>query len=148
MISTAESAERILQYYKEKQSTDIRVANKVVATLRSSQTQQPAVDIEDEFAKIEHNSKTLEDDLNEIGDGVRKLKEIALEIDKEIHQQVECIQQTQQQTQETHEQLVRVNAKLKTAIKRMMSGSKFFLNFTLVVVLLGLIYFLKGLFTS
>jgi hypothetical protein len=72
------------------------------------------------------------------------LKEIAIDIGREVDGQQELLQNLQGKAGNTERQMENLNVKLKATLQKMMSGDKFMVNLFLFFVLLGLLYFLWG----
>ncbi len=82
--------------------------------------------------------------MQNLSKGVVGLKEIAIEIGKEVEGQQEMLQNLQGKAGNAERQMENLNVKLKATLQKMMSGDKFMVNLFLFFVLLGLLYFLWG----
>lgn len=115
-----------------------------LTALQITHSELPDIDIERDFDAIHNTQQDIQDDIIELYSGVRGLKEIALDIGRNVDQQQESIVALEGKAQKTEQKMENLNVKLKRTLQRVMKGDKFIVNIVLVLALLGLLYFLSG----
>lgn len=86
--------------------------------------------------------------MNEIGAGVAKLKEIALEMGQELDRQDEVLDRVDVKVEAALDHVDNINVQLKKSLDGIMKGDRFMVNCILMCVLLALIAFISTQFVS
>ncbi|TPX33172.1 hypothetical protein SmJEL517_g03810 [Synchytrium microbalum] len=105
-------------------------------------------DVDEDFKKIKGKNQDIDNDLDVIGKGVSKLKDIANEMNTELDKQNEMLDAVDTKVNNALDHVDNVNIKMKVALEKMMRGDKFMINCILLCVLLALIAFVATEFTG
>ncbi|KAJ3197040.1 hypothetical protein HK101_006503 [Irineochytrium annulatum] len=111
-----------------------------------TQTDLPDIDVEEDFKAINEKNKAIDEDLEHIGAGVKKLKEMANAMGQELDGQNEALNDVDRAVNKALDHVDNVNINMRKALDGMMKGDKFMINCILICVLLALLGFIASLF--
>jgi len=104
-------------------------------------------DIDDpRFQQLIQNDKLLDQKLDIIAEGVGTLKEIAIEMGKEVELQGVMMDQLEQHVDNANAKLHNLNGRLKEQLNKYRSCDRFVLDFICCAIILGLFGFIYNLF--
>jgi uncharacterized coiled-coil DUF342 family protein len=96
-------------------------------------------DIDDEgFMLLRQQDAQIDEKLQRIGEGVNVLKEIAVEMGKEIETQNVMISELDHKVDKAQAQLDNLNKRLKNILTKMRKGDRFCVDLILLIIVLGL----------
>ncbi|TPX49446.1 hypothetical protein SeMB42_g01576 [Synchytrium endobioticum] len=105
-------------------------------------------DVDEDLKKMKERNHDIDNDLDVIGKGVTKLKDIANEMNQELEKHNEMLDAVDTKVNNALDHVDSVNIKMKVALEKMMRGDKFMINCILLCVLLALIAFVATQFTG
>ncbi|KAJ3021661.1 UNVERIFIED_CONTAM: hypothetical protein HDU68_009524 [Siphonaria sp. JEL0065] len=111
-------------------------------------TELPDIDVEENFKRMNEKNKAIDEDLEVIGQGVQKLKELAQNMGNELEKQNEDLEDVDKAVNKALDHVDNVNIQMRKAVDGMMAGDKFMMNCILLCVLLALLGFIASLFTQ
>ncbi|KAJ3220261.1 hypothetical protein HDU67_003276 [Dinochytrium kinnereticum] len=111
-------------------------------------TELPDIDVEEDFKNINERNKAIDEDLEEIGAGVQKLKEIANAMGQELDNQNDELKDIDKAVNKALDHVDNVNISMRRALDGMMKGDKFMINCILICVLLAILGFISSLFST
>ncbi|KAJ3064334.1 hypothetical protein HDU98_012234 [Podochytrium sp. JEL0797] len=111
-------------------------------------TELPDIDVEEDFKRINEKNQAIDQDLEEIGQGVQKLKELAQNMGNELERQNDDLEEITKAADKALDHVDNVNVQMRKAVDGMMAGDKFMMNCILMCVLLALLGFIASLFTK
>ncbi|KAJ3109255.1 hypothetical protein HDU97_007749 [Phlyctochytrium planicorne] len=91
-------------------------------------TELPDIDVEEDFKNINEKNKAIDDDLEEIGAGVQKLKEIANAMGQELDNQNAELNDIDKAVNKALDHVDNVNISMRKALDGMMKGDKFMIT--------------------
>ncbi|KAJ3283571.1 hypothetical protein HDU79_008954 [Rhizoclosmatium sp. JEL0117] len=91
-------------------------------------TNLPDIDVEEDFKKMNEKNKAIDEDLEVIGAGVQKLKELALNMGNELDKQNEDLEEVDKAVNKALDHVDNVNVQMRKAVDGMMAGDKFMMN--------------------
>jgi len=97
-------------------------------------------DIEDaDFQLLRQNDAKIDMKLDQVGQGVEVLRNMAMEMGREIELQGVMINELDGKVDETNAQLNNLNRRLKKTLEKVRKGDRFCIDIILVIVLLALV---------
>ena len=115
-----------MYYYKQMQVescftyyNDINTAGDIDVTQDNAATDEsalPDIYVEEDLKRIAAKNKEIDDDLDVIGEGVTKLKEIALDINNELDKQDETLQKIDKKADIALDHVDNINVSMKKAL--------------------------------
>ncbi|KAJ3222404.1 hypothetical protein HDU78_011762, partial [Chytriomyces hyalinus] len=90
-----------------------------------NETELPDIDVEEDFKNMNEKNKMIDQDLEEIGQGVQKLKELAQNMGNELEKQNEDLQDVDKAVNKALDHVDNVNIQMRKAVDGMMAGDKF-----------------------
>ncbi|KAI8855202.1 hypothetical protein BC829DRAFT_378340 [Chytridium lagenaria] len=106
-------------------------------------TELPDIDVEEDFKNINERNKAIDEDLEEIGAGVAKLKEIANAMGQELDDQNQELKDIDKAVNKALDHVDNVNISMRRALDGMMKGDKFMINCILICILLAILGFIS-----
>ncbi|KAJ3122711.1 hypothetical protein HK100_011867, partial [Physocladia obscura] len=91
----------------------------------------PDIDIEDDFKQMNENNKAIDEDLEAIGKGVHKLKELAQNMGNELDRQEDDMEDIQRAANKALDHLDNVNLQMRKAV----DGVRYFFEFLFFMAL-------------
>ncbi|KAJ3379180.1 hypothetical protein HDU84_006979 [Entophlyctis sp. JEL0112] len=88
----------------------------------------PDIDVEDDFKHMNEKNKAIDADLEVIGQGVQKLKELAQNMGNELDRQDDDLDEIQKAANNVLDHLDNVNLQMRKAVDGMMTGDKFMIK--------------------
>ncbi|KAJ3391206.1 hypothetical protein HDU92_009161 [Lobulomyces angularis] len=107
----------------------------------------PEIDVEEDFKLMNEKNKLIDKDLEDIGFGVQKLKEIAQGMNQELDAQNDALRDLEKDVDKALDGVDNINIRLKQVVDKMMTGDRFMINCILLCVILGLVAFIASIFT-
>ncbi|RKO94094.1 hypothetical protein BDK51DRAFT_18899, partial [Blyttiomyces helicus] len=107
----------------------------------------PDIEVEEDLKAIQERDKAINQDLEDIGVGVAKLKEMAQNMGQELDKQTEMLDNIERGVDTALDHVDNLNVKLKKTLDGMMKGDRFMVNCILLCVLLALVAFVASQFT-
>jgi t-SNARE complex subunit (syntaxin) len=92
------------------------------------------------------NNKMIDNDLQDIGKGVRQLRGLANDMGKELDTQNDQIRDLEKGLGKVLDNVDTINVKMKNTVDKVMKGSKFMVNCILLCVILALVVFIVAMF--
>ncbi|KAI8818903.1 uncharacterized protein EV422DRAFT_535864 [Fimicolochytrium jonesii] len=111
-------------------------------------TDLPDIDVEEDFKRIGERNKLIDNDLDQIGAGVAKLKELANEMGNELDRQNEQLDNIERGVDGALDRVDNLNVKMRVAVDKVMKGDRFIVNCVLMCVVLALVAFISGQFAT
>jgi t-SNARE complex subunit (syntaxin) len=106
----------------------------------------PDIDLEQDFQEMNLNNKVIENDLSDIGKGVRQLRGLANDMGKELDGQNDQIRDLEKGLGKVMDNVETINIKMKHTVDAVMAGPKFMVNCILLCVILALVVFIVAMF--
>jgi len=107
-------------------------------------TALPDIDAE-EFQILRKNDALIDTKLKLVSEGVTVLREMALEMGKEVELQEVMITELDKKVDDVQKNLNQINVRMKKALQNVRRGDRFIIDFILVCVILGIIYYIYTL---
>ncbi|KAJ3189333.1 hypothetical protein HDU85_002962 [Gaertneriomyces sp. JEL0708] len=107
----------------------------------------PDIDVEEDLKRIGERNKLIDQDLDEIGAGVARLKDIANDLGNELDRQNDVLVEIERGVESNLDRVDNLNIKMKKTLDGMMKGDRFIVNCVLVCVVLALVAFIAGQFS-
>ncbi|KAL2911437.1 hypothetical protein HK105_209088 [Polyrhizophydium stewartii] len=117
----------------------------------------PDIDVEEDLKAIKNRNKDIleadenvnqDQDLDAIGTGVARLKEIALDMGQEIDRQNDDLGRIDQNVEKALDHVDNINITMKNTLDKVMKGDRFMVNCILLCVILALVAFISTQFTK
>ncbi|KAJ8331471.1 hypothetical protein QVD99_001739 [Batrachochytrium dendrobatidis] len=106
----------------------------------------PDIDVEEDLKAIKNRNKDINQDLENIGVGVAKLKEIALDMGQELENQNQNLDNLDHKVEGALDHVDNINITMKKTLDGVMKGDKFMVNCILLCVVLALVAFISTQF--
>mmetsp|Transcript_29396 Transcript_29396/g.41373 ORF Transcript_29396/g.41373 Transcript_29396/m.41373 type:complete len:274 (+) Transcript_29396:52-873(+) len=118
-----------------------------VTSSRQSKLQDPTVsqlpDLEDEgFQMLKRNDAQIDKQLDQVADGVAFLKNLAVEMGKEIEMQNVIIDDLHKEVDKTQATLNDLNKRMKKILTDVRKADRFMIDLILLIILLGLVAYI------
>jgi len=107
-------------------------------------TELPDID-DEEFIMLKRTDAQIDQQLDKVAQGVGVLREIATEIGKELELQDVMINELGKKVDDTQAQLNQINIRMKKTLQKVRKGDRFIIDFILVVVVLGIVFYIYQL---
>ncbi|KAJ3326013.1 hypothetical protein HDV06_002398 [Boothiomyces sp. JEL0866] len=111
-------------------------------------TDLPDIDAEEDMKAIKNRNKEIDEEVNQLGQGVAKLRDIAIDMGQELDRQNENLERIDKKVEANLDHVDNINVSLKKALDGVMKGDKFMVNCVLLCVLLALAAFISSQFLS
>ncbi|ORX45382.1 hypothetical protein BCR36DRAFT_299744 [Piromyces finnis] len=98
--------------------------------------------IEEDLVQIKLNNQEIDKQLDEISEGVKVVKQIAIGINEELERQEEIINRVEEKVDVANAHLENLNYKMKNVVLKSMKGEKYMLNAILAMVIVTIIGFI------
>ncbi|KAI9330383.1 hypothetical protein DFJ73DRAFT_858936 [Zopfochytrium polystomum] len=108
----------------------------------------PDIDVEEDFKAINERNRAIDEDLEVIGAGVARLKELANNMGQELDRQNEDLAEVDRKVNKALDHVDNVNIQMRKVVDGVMKGDKFMMNCILLCVLLALLGFIASLFQT
>ncbi|KAJ3261787.1 hypothetical protein HK103_004738 [Boothiomyces macroporosus] len=108
----------------------------------------PDIDAEEDMKAIKNRNKEIDEEVHQLGQGVAKLKDIAIDMGQELDRQNENLERIDKKVEANLDHVDNINVSLKKALDGVMKGDKFMVNCVLLCVLLALAAFISSQFLS
>jgi len=106
----------------------------------------PEIDGDEGFQLLRHQDQEIDVRLGKLSDAVGVVKEMALEMGKEVEMQDIMIGELTKKVQTTNDKLINLNKRLKKTIEGVRKADRFCLDFILLVVILAIGGYLYNVF--
>ncbi|KAH6595083.1 hypothetical protein BASA50_006070 [Batrachochytrium salamandrivorans] len=106
----------------------------------------PDIDVEEDIKAIRHRDKDIDKDVENIGLGVARLKEIALDMGQELENQNTDLERIDRNVEHALDHVDNINITMKKTLDGVMKGDKFMVNCILLCVILALVAFISTQF--
>lgn len=112
------------------------------------ESQLPDIDAVENMKKIGAKNKQIDDDLDEISGGVKKLKDIAGDMNAELDRQNDNLDELETKVDKVMEHMDNVNVQMKKTIEKYLKADKFIVYLILISLLLCLIGYVAYMFLN
>jgi len=92
-------------------------------------------DIDEDLIQIKMTNQEIDQQLDEISEGVKIVKQIAIGINEELEKQEVIIDRVEEKVDIAQEHLETLNSKMHTIVEKSMKGEKYMLNAILVMII-------------
>ncbi|KAI8921909.1 hypothetical protein DFJ77DRAFT_3346 [Powellomyces hirtus] len=104
------------------------------------------IDVEEDFKRIGERNKLIDNDLDQIGAGVARLKDLANDMGNELDRQNDVLDDIERGVDTALDRVDNLNVKMRKAVDGVMKGDRFIVNCVLMCVVLALVAFIAGQF--
>ena len=101
--------------------------------------------LEQSFLQIKKNDQELDQELEMVHQGVKRLGVMATEMNTELKIQRAMIDETKQKAEDVNEHLLQVNKKMKRALDQSGGASKMCINIICLIILLSVVGYIYNL---
>ncbi|KAI8899126.1 hypothetical protein BC833DRAFT_586885 [Globomyces pollinis-pini] len=108
----------------------------------------PDIDAEEDLKAIRNKDKEIDNDVQELGVGVARLKDIAIDMGQELDRQNEDLDRIDKKVDKALDHVDNINVTLKKSIDGVMKGDKFMVNCILLCIVLALAAFISTQFLN
>ncbi|RKP18918.1 hypothetical protein ROZALSC1DRAFT_29425 [Rozella allomycis CSF55] len=108
----------------------------------NSDSPLPDIDVDEDLKMLQDRNNLIDQDLDEIGTGVGRVKDLALEMQRELARQNDILTNIDTKADKAQEKLDNINVQMKNSIEKVMKGDRFLMNCILFVILLCIIGFI------
>ncbi|KAI8590743.1 hypothetical protein BDZ88DRAFT_446240 [Geranomyces variabilis] len=108
----------------------------------------PDIDVEEDFKRIGERNKLIDNDLDQIGAGVARLKDLANDMGNELDRQNDVLDDIEKGVDSALDRVDNLNVKMRKAVDGMMKGDRFMVNCVMMCVILALVAFIASQFTT
>lgn len=109
-------------------------------------TSLPDIDGDEGFQLLHRQDKDIDEKLDRVSQGVSVLKEMAVEMGKEIELQEVIIDELDKKVDATNEQLLNLNKRMKKVLERVRKADRFCIDIIILVVILAIAGYIYNLF--
>eukprot|EP00842_Homolaphlyctis_polyrhiza_P001101 jgi/Hompol1/1992/HPOL_002113-RA len=107
----------------------------------------PDIDVEEDMKAIRARNKDIDKDIENLGVGVLRLKEIALDMGQELDRQNDDLGNLDNKVERALDHVDNINVTMKKTLEGVMKGDRFMVNCILLCVILALVGFISTQFT-
>lgn len=108
----------------------------------------PDIDAEEDLKNLKSRDKEIDKDVEGLGTGVQRLRDIAIDMGQELDRQQEDMDRIDKNVDKVLDHVDNINVTMKKTVEGVMKGDKFMVNCIMLMVILCLGAFISSQFVT